>query len=684
MPAFQRRLLAAAALLASCSSGKSDSCKPPTAPRAAASKVVVMVWDGLRPDSVNASDTPHLAALKAAGVNFADNHSTYPTFTMMNASSLATGSFPAHSGFYGNTYWQNGPAGNGANGKPADFLDPVFTEDWSILTDLDTYYKGQGDPGLLLVTTLFQQAQARGLVTAAVGKSGPAFLQDERRQGYIIEENMISPLSLAQAVQAGGDALPSNTPNAYPAGAIALASGNGTPTGAGAQQRLADGSTFDASAMIASPWSASNTYLMNTFVKYVLPKKPDVTVIWFRIPDSAEHNYGPGSSVYRDGLRNQDALLGALQAGLKANGLDQSTDIIVVSDHGHSSVSGPASLFPLRAITPGANGAAATVGAVDNINGYSVSGDVRLAELINNANLGVTAYDGAGCSFEPVMPGLLADGTQVAPARTDVDGSLCGRGANYKYTFGSHKVPSPLPASGLILATNGGSAYVYALPSGNADPALIRKVVSFLQSREEVGPIFVAGRYGPIDGTVSLDKIRLEGAGTGKRQPDIVLSYSWDSQQVINGMPGTEFEDAFNNRGMHGSFSPVDVHNTLLAQGPDFKAGYVDPLPSGNVDVAPTIAALLNLSLDARADGRALYEAFASGGVADTCFTSAAGTLTSAAPAANVAMYLPTAPVNGPANADGTRSYSVAVSTKALTLAGASWTYFDQAKAVRQ
>jgi len=683
MTSLPLSLTAAAALLFSCGGSNKNNCAVPAAPRATTNKVVVMVWDGLRPDSINPTDTPNLAALKAAGVNFADNHSTYPTFTMMNASSFATGSSPATSGFYGNTYWQNGPTGNDANGKAADFLDPVFTEDWSILTDLDTYYKGQGDPGLLLVTTLFQQAQAKGLVTAAVGKSGPAFLQDYRRQSYLIDEKQISPLALAQAVQAGGDPLPANTVYAYPAGTITLSATNGKPTAFGSQQRLADGATFDGSAMISSPWSASNTYLMNTFIKYVLPKKPDVTVIWFRIPDSAEHNYGPGSSVYRDGLKNQDAQLGALQAGLKANGLDAATDILIVSDHGHSSVSGPTSLFPLRAIAPGTGTDRATVGAVDNTNGYSVSGDVRLSELINNAKLGVTAYDGSGCSYEPVMPGLLGSGAQVAPDKTDVDGSLCGRGPNYKYTFGAQKVPSPLPANGLIVAANGGSAYLYGLPSGSADPAVIKKVVAFLQSREEIGAIFVAGRYGAVDGTVSLDKVRLEGTGTGKRQPDIVLSYSWDSQQVVNGLPGTEFEDAFNNRGMHGSFSPIDVHNTLLAQGPDFKAGYSDPLPSGNVDVAPTVAALLNLSLDAKAEGRALYESFAASGLADSCYTSAAATVVSPTAAANIAMYQPTSPVNGAANADGTKSYSVAVSTKLLTGPG-SWTYFDQAKAVRQ
>src|SRR5665647_1837183 len=101
---------------------------------AAPTHTIIMVWDGLRPDSVNATDTPNLYALRQSGVNFTDNHSTYPTFTMMNGSSFATGSYPKTSGFYGNTFWtppqgagNTIPAGNGAGGTAADYQDPVFT-----------------------------------------------------------------------------------------------------------------------------------------------------------------------------------------------------------------------------------------------------------------------------------------------------------------------------------------------------------------------------------------------------------------------------------------------------------------------------------------------------------------------------------------------------------------------------
>ena len=35
------------------------------------------------------------------------------------------------------------------------------------------------------------------------------------------------------------------------------------------------------------------------------------------------------------------------------------------------------------------------------------------------------------------------------------------------------------------------------------------------------------------------------------------------------------------------------MHNTLVAAGPDFRAGVRDPLPSANTDLAPTILWIL-------------------------------------------------------------------------------------------
>ena len=51
------------------------------------------------------------------------------------------------------------------------------------------------------------------------------------------------------------------------------------------------------------------------------------------------------------------------------------------------------------------------------------------------------------------------------------------------------------------------------------------------------------------------------------------------------------------------------MHNTLIAAGPDFRHGYVDDLPSGNVDLAPTILRILAITPPQPVDGRILPEA---------------------------------------------------------------------------
>ena len=63
----------------------------------------------------------------------------------------------------------------------------------------------------------------------------------------------------------------------------------------------------------------------------------------------------------------------------------------------------------------------------------------------------------------------------------------------------------------------------------------------------------------------------------------------------------------------HGSSSPFDIHNTLIAAGPDLKRGATIDVPSGNVDFAPTFLRLLGLSIPASMQGRVLHEAFAGG-----------------------------------------------------------------------
>jgi len=79
----------------------------------------------------------------------------------------------------------------------------------------------------------------------------------------------------------------------------------------------------------------------------------------------------------------------------------------------------------------------------------------------------------------------------------------------------------------------------------------------------------------------------------------------WGAPGMLTAPEGTR------GRGTHASLSPFDLHNTLIAAGPDFKRGFASESPSGNVDVAPTVLAILNVPPPSSMDGRVLTEAMA-------------------------------------------------------------------------
>jgi arylsulfatase A-like enzyme len=645
-----------ALLVAALGSGCSTAATAPQPSPPPKHRVIVLVWDGLRPDSINETDTPNLAKLRSAGVDFARQHATYPSVTMMNAASFATGAFSEQSGFYGNVVYRPGPSGKSATGDTVDFGAPVFTEDYAILETLDSRERG----GLLLTDSLFEVAQRSGLKTAAVGKSGPAFLQDLHKGGILLDERMAWPREFAEHLQSAGYALPATAPAALDQ-QVVLARNNGDPTRPRAKQKVADGVTGDPTDEHGSPFVDANDYLMKTFVDYVLPfEKPDLSWVWLRNPDSTEHWYGPGTPNYRSALRSQDDYLARLEAKLDSLGWATSTDIVVLSDHGHSTVAGSAVKFPLRG-SPSGTPQALDPGA-PNPRGYSVSGEVRLAEELGHE--GFAAFDGGGCLYSPLLSGIRGDGSALHPTHVDADGSECGE-AGQRYTFGAHRLPRKLPPGAIVIASNGGSDYLYV---PDRDKAVVRRAVRFLQSREELGPVFVSDRYGDLPGTLPLSTIHLQ--SRADRNPDVVVSYHFDEDAVVSGMPGTEYAGVAreSNRGTHGSLSPRDVHNTMIASGPSFRSQFKDDLPSANVDVAPTLARLLGVKV-ATAQGRVLSEALV-GGTDVSAFK------------VSDAVETPKTAARGLGS--GRATFTFELHETSLELGRERWTYLDGAKEVRR
>lgn len=155
------------------------------------------------------------------------------------------------------------------------------------------------------------------------------------------------------------------------------------------------------------------------------------------------------------------------------------------------------------------------------------------------------------------------------------------------------------PARGDVLVVGlGGSVSFYV--QGH-DKTTIRKLVTFLQGTRFAGVVF--SRLS-LDGTFPLKQVRVD----AEHAPDVLLAMKWRADKSETGAPGLLIADAA-KKGAHGSLSPFDMHNTLVAAGPDFRVGFTDELPSGNTDVAPTVLWILGIKAPKAMDGRILSEA---------------------------------------------------------------------------
>jgi arylsulfatase A-like enzyme len=447
---------------------------------------------------------------------------------------------------------------------------------------------------------------------------------------------------------------------------LTLARDNGDPTAPSAIQRLKDGQTANPLDRSGALSRRGFAYLTDVFVDYILPnKKPDLTIFWSKEPDATNHAYGPGAYNSIDATRMNDEILGRVTGKLRELGWEQSTDIIITQDHGHSTVSGDLTTFPLRGITDG------SVGAVDP-QGYSVSGFVRTAELLTRD--GLKAYDGVNCRDVPTLSGILQNGTHLYPTRSDPHGHVCGK--PQKYTSPSYVLPWPIPAGTIVVAANAGSDYLFVR---DRDLKTVNAAVASLQSRAQFGAIFVSDKYGAVLGTLPMSLIQTEQSSDG-RAPDIIVSFNYDESVSVAGKSGVSYASSINRRGDHGSFSPIDTNISLMASGPDFKPGLHDTLPTANVDIAPTIARILDLSMP-DAQGRVLEEALQSGPpmteyeVLNKTQRSTVKT--------GVTVKLAT-DADGQSIDPTLNKYSVELRTKILTRGPTTYIYFDQAKAIRE
>jgi arylsulfatase A-like enzyme len=166
-------------------------------------------------------------------------------------------------------------------------------------------------------------------------------------------------------------------------------------------------------------------------------------------------------------------------------------------------------------------------------------------------------------------------------------------------------VPKP---GEIMLAGNGGSVLFYIV---GHDSTVTHRLVEFLQQSDFAGVIFTKQA---MEGTFALEQANIQ----NDRAPDVVMAFRWDASKNQFNIPGMIHADWQRSagKGTHATLSRFDMHNTLIAAGPDFKRGETDDIASGNVDLAPTILQILSIKSPKQLDGRILSEVMTNSGQA--------------------------------------------------------------------
>ncbi len=164
----------------------------------------------------------------------------------------------------------------------------------------------------------------------------------------------------------------------------------------------------------------------------------------------------------------------------------------------------------------------------------------------------------------------------------------------------------PLPP----LAT--ASDYIYARP-GTAEPsaAELAPLVEWLVAQEWAGVVLGGTpELAALPGVLPLASLWRE--QLNPRRPLLAVSPRWTDAPNEFGVPGTVKSLTTQSalRSSHGSLSPYDLHATFIANGPNFRSSAESPIPTGAVDLLPTVLTLLGLPLHEPLDGRVLWELF--------------------------------------------------------------------------
>ena len=262
-------------------------------------RVVIVVFDGLRPDLVRPDTMPHLHRFRERGAGFVESSAVFPSVTRVCSSSIATGAPPAVHGIVGNAFF-HAKVGNDRA------LDLATIEGFQS-------FSRAGEPALTALTFADVLASAgRRLAIAHGGSPGATFaLAPHAAENHHWVYSAHGPAA-------------SLTPDAV----------------------HAMRARFGPEPARHMPLFAVVDRVADVLVDHVLADlEPDVALAWFPEPDTSAHYIGVGAPETLAVLRHCDAQFGRILDALDAPRRRDRTLLMVLSDHGQITVTEAIPLF---------------------------------------------------------------------------------------------------------------------------------------------------------------------------------------------------------------------------------------------------------------------------------------------------------------------------------------------------
>jgi len=257
--------------------------------------VLVVVIDGLRPDSIDPRHTPNLHRLRAEGVSFLDARAVFPTGTRVNAAAITTGTYPGSNGLLGNSMYLR----QLGDGRP-----------WSLQGYEDLLRAQRELDGRLLLRESLGEILARHdmkLAAVSSASTGSSLLLSPKAPegvGVLVNGAFEPGIRVAFPDDANREVL--------------ARFGPAPPKAGHARSR---GALVD--------WT------QRVLMEYVVPElAPDVVIDWITEPDHTQHAYGVGSPEALKAIGAVDRNIGYILAKLEELGLAGRTDVFILSDHG--------------------------------------------------------------------------------------------------------------------------------------------------------------------------------------------------------------------------------------------------------------------------------------------------------------------------------------------------------------